>query len=169
MSTSESRSVTANQILTRDGRSLAYADFGDPVGKPVFYFHGANGSRLERHPDESIAVSLGARIITIDRLGHGLSDFQPNRKLLDWPDDVEALADALEIGTFAVVGFSAGAPFVAACAYKIPHRLISAGIISGFASYDRPGATEDVNLFGRTFLGLLRRAPWLLKGNYTEF
>ena len=30
-----------------DGRTLAYADYGTPEGKPVFYFHGLGGSRLE--------------------------------------------------------------------------------------------------------------------------
>ena len=29
-----------------DGRALAYAEFGDPSGKPVFYFHGFPGCRL---------------------------------------------------------------------------------------------------------------------------
>ena len=30
-----------------DGRTLAYAEYGAPGGKPVFYFHGSAGSRLE--------------------------------------------------------------------------------------------------------------------------
>ena len=162
MPRAESQYLPAKQIRLLDGRMLAYAEFGDPTGKPVFYFHGSNGSRLERHPDESIAVSLGVRIINIDRPGHGLSDFQRARKLLDWPDDVEALADSLNLDRFAAIGFSSGGPHVAACAFKIPHRLTSAGIISGVAPYDRPGASRGVNFIWRSVLGLLRRAPWLL-------
>ena len=119
MAKAETRHLPAKHILLPDGRRLAYAEFGIPDGKPVFYFHGSNGSRLERHPDESIAASLGIRIITIDRPGHGLSDYQPRRKLLDWPGDVEALADSLGIGRFAVAGFSSGGPHLLACAYKI--------------------------------------------------
>ena len=158
----ESQHGPARQVRLGDGRMLAYAEFGDPTGKPVFYIHGSNGSRLERHPDESIAVSLGVRIITVDRPGHGHSDFQPARKLLDWTDDVEALADSLNIGRFAAIGFSSGGPHVAACAFKVPHRLTSAGIISGVATYDRPGASRGVNLIWRSVLGLLRRVPWIL-------
>ncbi|MCX6033919.1 MAG: alpha/beta hydrolase [Chloroflexi bacterium] len=30
-----------------DGRTLTYAEYGSPDGKPVFYFHGQSGSRLE--------------------------------------------------------------------------------------------------------------------------
>jgi pimeloyl-ACP methyl ester carboxylesterase len=81
------------------------------MGKPVVFFQGTPSSRLFHRPDESIALSLGARIIAIDRSGFGLSDFQPGRMLLDWPHDVVALADALKIDRFAVVGISGGGPF----------------------------------------------------------
>ncbi len=88
-------SATSKQIHLRDGRALGYAEFGDPAGKPVFFFHGFPGSRLQRYPDDAIAIASGARIITIDRPGLGLSSFQPGRKLLDWPGDVVELAYAL--------------------------------------------------------------------------
>jgi pimeloyl-ACP methyl ester carboxylesterase len=68
-----------NRITLRDGRTLAYAEYGDPDGKPVFYFHGTPGSRLEHHPDDAIARERGVRIITADRPGYGHSDFQPHR------------------------------------------------------------------------------------------
>jgi hypothetical protein len=41
-------------IILKDGRTLAYAEWGDPAGKPVFHFHGSSGSRLERPPDEKM-------------------------------------------------------------------------------------------------------------------
>src|SRR5258708_37156679 len=109
-------------IHLRDGRALGYADFGALTGKPVFFFHGFPGSRLQHAPGDSIATSLGAHIITIDRPGFGLSAFQPGRTLLDWPNDVAALADALEIDQFAAIGLSGGGPYLLACAYKIPRR-----------------------------------------------
>src|SRR5215471_4610530 len=96
---------TFNKVISlRDGRTLGYAEYGDPNGKPVFFFHGLPGSRLQRHPDESIATGLGARLITIDRPGYGLSDFQQARTLLDWPDDVTQLANSLRIDQFAAIG-----------------------------------------------------------------
>jgi pimeloyl-ACP methyl ester carboxylesterase len=36
-----------NFLTLPDGRRLAYAEFGDPNGHPVLYFHGAPSSRLE--------------------------------------------------------------------------------------------------------------------------
>ena len=41
-----------NQTITlKNGRTLGYAEYGDPEGKPVFHFHGSSGSRLEHPPD----------------------------------------------------------------------------------------------------------------------
>ena len=157
-----SLSKIGNGIRLRDGRRLAYAEYGKPEGKPIFYFHGLFGSRLERHPDNSIAISLGARIITIDRPGCGLSDFKPGRKLLDWPDDVAELANTLKIDRFAVVGVSGGGPYVLACAFKIPHRLTTAVLISSLAPFDLPKATNGMMWPQRILFSLARYTPWLL-------
>ncbi len=53
----------ASVVTLPDGRRPGYAEYGDPAGVPVFYFHGTQSSRLERHPDESIARGHGARVI----------------------------------------------------------------------------------------------------------
>jgi pimeloyl-ACP methyl ester carboxylesterase len=106
-----------------DGRLLGYAEYGAPDGQPLFFFHGQPGNRLFRHPDNALTASLGVRLICIDRPGYGLSTFQKGRKILDWPEDVLRLADALGVEKFSVMGFSAGGPYALACAYKIPERL----------------------------------------------
>lgn len=38
---------TTNFLTLPDKRQLAYAEYGDPNGLPVLYFHGAPSSRLE--------------------------------------------------------------------------------------------------------------------------
>lgn len=149
-------------ILLSSGRRLAFAEYGDPIGEPVFYFHGTPSSRL-LHPDEEITRSLGARLIILERPGFGLSDFQPGRRLLDWPDDVVEAADQLGLGPFAVVGPSGGGPYVAACAYKVPERLTVAAMVSSAGPVDMPGATEGMPPVRRAGAAVGRRAPWLLR------
>jgi pimeloyl-ACP methyl ester carboxylesterase len=156
---------TDNRIRLKDGRTLAYATYGDPQGKPVLHFHGTPSSRMEGNlplVDES-ATRLGIRLIVPDRPGMGLSDSRPGRTLLDWPDDVLELADALGLGRFAVVGLSGGGPYVAACAYQIPQRLTAAGIISGVSPLDVPHALQGMDRSDRQMFGLAGRAPWLLR------
>jgi pimeloyl-ACP methyl ester carboxylesterase len=150
------------RIRLHDGRSLGLAEYGDPTGKPVFFFQGTPSSRL-MHPDASISASLGARVITLDRPGFGLSDFQPGRCLLDWPDDVVEVADQLALARFAVVGISGGGPYVAACAYKIPRRLAAAGIVGGMGPAEAPGALEGLPPVRRAGAFIARRAPWLVR------
>jgi len=121
---------TNQTIKLKDGRSLGYAEYGNPEGKPVFYFHGFPGSRLDwpfSDADDS-AAQLNTRIVAVDRPGMGLSDFKRGREILDWPDDVIELADALQVDHFAVQGISGGGPYACACAFKISERLTTTAV-----------------------------------------
>ncbi len=152
-----------NVVRLDDGRLLGYAEFGDPRGKPVMFFHGFPGSRLEGALGHEGAERAGVRLICIDRPGMGLSTFQPRRRMIDWPADVAALADALAIGRFAVGGVSGGGPYAAICALRLADRLTGAGIISGVGPFDAPGATDGMNRMNRILFFLGRRAPWLAR------
>src|SRR4029453_18002372 len=109
-------------LWLRDRRRLQVLEIGKRNGFPIFHFHGNGSSLLEIFTVESRAEPLGLRLICPDRPGIGGSDSKPDYRLLDWPDDVVDVADQLGIKRFAVEGFSGGAPFALACAYKIPTR-----------------------------------------------
>lgn len=151
-----------SSLKLRDGRTLAYTEHGDLNGKPILFAHGNPGSRYVKHPDETIAQALGARIITPDRPGYGLSDFQPNRRLLDYPDDIAQLMDSLGVDKFAVLGVSAGGPHAAACAYKLANRLTRTAIVSGAGPLDRENPYENVHPSMKTAFQLIKVLPsWL--------
>jgi pimeloyl-ACP methyl ester carboxylesterase len=149
-------------IRLKDGRRLAFAESGDPSGVPVIFLHGNPGSRYMRHPDDSLTYRLGVRLITPDRPGYGLSDFQPERTLLDCPSDIEQLANMLGLGRFALFGVSAGGPYAAACAWRLGERLTRVAIVSGAAPFDRPGAMRGVNRDYRNAYALAGWPEWLL-------
>ncbi|MCI0529210.1 MAG: alpha/beta hydrolase [Nitrospira sp.] len=155
--------IKDHHVHLNDRRWLGYAEYGDLAGKPVFFFHGLPGSRLQHHPDNSIASSLHARILAMDRPGFGISTYKSGRRLLDWPDDVVELADALKIDRFAVVGVSGGGPYAAACAYKIPHRLTAVTLVSSLAPLDSSIATYGMVGPIRRVFTLAQCAPWLLR------
>lgn len=150
---------TNGTLTLRDGRTIGYAQYGDPSGKPVFFFHGGAGSRLE-HPADVCAI--GARLICTDRPGHGLSDFQPDRKLLDWPDDVAQLANHLGINRFYVLGWSAGGPHALACAYQLPERVLAGAVAAGLGPMNRPAATKGFVFPGQAFIFAAQNFPWLI-------
>jgi pimeloyl-ACP methyl ester carboxylesterase len=153
-----------SEVILPGGRKLAYAEFGRPDGHPVLYFHGSPSSRLEPLlVGDDVLSRLGLRVIAPDRPGMGGSDFQPGRGLTDWPADVTALADALGLDRFAVLGNSGGGPYVAVCAAKIPDRLRAAVIVSGGWRMDWPEARRGLPVPNRMMLFLARRAPFLLR------
>jgi pimeloyl-ACP methyl ester carboxylesterase len=147
-----------------DGRQLGYADYGRPDGIPVFYFHGFPGSRLEARLLHASGVTAGVHIIAPDRPGCGLSTYQPRRTLLDWPADVAALAGALELSSFGVVGISGGGPYALACARQLPEHVTSVSLISSLGPLDETGAMQGMGLSDRVFLSLADRLPWLAQG-----
>lgn len=126
-------------IRTPDGRQLAYAEWGDPDGYPTLSIHGTPGCRLGRHPHEQAMLDAGARVITFDRAGYGQSDRNPGRRVVDIVPDVRALADALELDTFAAVGGSGGGPHVLAVCALLPERITRAACIVGIAPYEALG------------------------------
>jgi pimeloyl-ACP methyl ester carboxylesterase len=75
-------------VQLEDGRRLGYAEWGDPSGQPLFYFHGWPGSLVEGRLADQSAKARRVRLIALDRPGMGLSDFQARRTLIDWPADV---------------------------------------------------------------------------------
>jgi pimeloyl-ACP methyl ester carboxylesterase len=161
------------QVQLPDGRKLGFDERGPTDGKPLFYFHGSPSSRVEAtlYVSDELLRSLDVRLIAVDRPGLGLSDFQPNRRLLDWTNDVAFLADHLKIERFAVLAYSLGGPYGAACAYAIPQRLTKVGIVSGAALFTIPELVNNVNEGTRRFLNMPRENPimsrlflWMMLG-----
>jgi pimeloyl-ACP methyl ester carboxylesterase len=120
------------------GRSLAYREGGDPAAPAVLYFHGVPGSRLDADVFRYDGGTPPVRLIAVDRPGFGRSTPRPGRRPVDWPADVVALADALELERFAVLGFSSGAKFALACAQALPARVSVAGLVAGVGPPDMP-------------------------------
>jgi pimeloyl-ACP methyl ester carboxylesterase len=97
----------------------------------------------------------------------GRSTSRPSRRLLDWPDDVRALADALGIERLAVAGFSNGGPHAAACAYKLGSRVGSTALVAPMPPLDEPGALKRIGV-PSWYYPLARRAPWALRALYAS-
>ncbi len=146
-----------------DGRRLGFAEFGAPDGRPVFHFHGSAASRLERPASERMLVEANIRFISVDRPGHGLSDFLADRRLIDWPEDVRQLANHLEIDTFWVEGYSAGGPYALTCALRLPDRVEAGALVSSAAPPEAPGSLDGLALPNKLLAESARWCPWLTR------
>jgi pimeloyl-ACP methyl ester carboxylesterase len=156
---------TCREIRLRDGRTLAYAEYGSPAGKPIIHCHGAPSARVEGDLiiDGAMAAALGLRVIVPDRPGMGRSDYLSGRRIVDWPNDVLELVNALGLDTFVVVGSSGGAPYALVCGALIPTRVRTIGVIGGIAPADAPGILASMSGQLRLMHRLARFAPLVLR------
>lgn len=121
-----------DQSFKKGDRQIGFAEYGSRTGIPAFFFHGAPGSRYDGVVYHDAAKKLGVRIICPDRPGHGLSTFVRNRKLVDYPSDISALAEHLKIDQYHVFGQSGGGPYVVACAHLAPKDdLLNVSVVAG--------------------------------------
>lgn len=138
----------SQKITLPGGRTLGYADFGDPDGYPLLWFHGFPASRLEVISFSQIAHRLNIRLMALDRPGFGLSTFQPERRIMDWPTDVLAFVMHANLKRFIVLGASGGGPYALACAKYLPQEMMSAVVLLACAPPWSAG-TQDVPMFAR--------------------
>jgi len=155
--------VDTKKITLKDGRELAYCEFGAADGHPVFYAHGSPGSRLEGGMYHEKAAEYGFRLIAMDRPGFGQSTLKPGRRLLDYPEDIVELADFLELQRFGVMGHSGGGAHTTVCGYAIPDRLSFNIPISGYSNFGEfPGAVALLSTKAdRMSVGLSEKYPRL--------
>ena len=136
-----------DQIILPDGRNLAFAEFGDPAGSPIYYCHGGISSKLDIAFVDSFCENNGIRIIAPDRPAIGESDRKEGRTLLDWADDSRCLLENLHIAQTAVLGWSLGGPYALACGYRLPDLVSRVGIIGDAGNFDNPEAVKALGLW----------------------
>lgn len=149
-----------------DGRTLAFCEWGDRDGVPVFSLHGTPGSRLSHHPDEEVYRRAGARVITYDRPGYGRSTRHPGRRVADAAADVATIADALGVDRLAVFGGSGGAPHALACGALLADRVTRCASVVGPAPYGQGGLPRE-KWFTGMVEGNVKEFGWALEGEDT--
>ncbi|MEB2285629.1 MAG: hypothetical protein B6D46_08725 [Polyangiaceae bacterium UTPRO1] len=122
------------RLRLADGRAVGVAEYGDPSGRPILWFHGTPGGRRQVPPAAVAAArARGIRLIGIERPGIGDSTPHLHRSVLEWADDVNDVVDQLGIGNFALVGLSGGGPYVLGCAHRLAGRVVGGAILGGVA------------------------------------
>src|SRR5256714_8226973 len=145
-------------LRLKNGGDLAFCEYGNAAGTPVLFLHGWPSSRTMAELADKAARELNVRIISPDRPGIRDSSFQENRKLTDWPDVVQQLADHLRLERFYVLAISGGAPYAYATAWKISERVRAVAIASG-----APPIADLQDHSG--LLALYRRMIWLYRNS----
>lgn len=143
-----------------DGRTLAYAIYGDPAGPPVLSCHGGLVSGHDVSPADEIARALGLCVISPDRPGIHGTDRLPGYGVLPWVRaDLLPLLEHLEVGRIGVMGWSEGGQYALAAAFELGGRVSGCAVIAGCPPLDDPATLTQSNRLDRALAVLARRAP----------
>jgi pimeloyl-ACP methyl ester carboxylesterase len=146
-----------------NGATVAISEYGDPRGRPVFFCHGWPSSRTMAELAHEAAADLGARIISPDRPGIRDSQFQPSRRLTDWPAFLNEIADHFGIERFRILAISGGAPYAYASGSLTPKRVEKIAVVSGAPPLDKLDDYTGLLPIHRRMLALRARRPGLMK------
>jgi pimeloyl-ACP methyl ester carboxylesterase len=140
-------------------RTIGIYEYGDPAGAPVFALHGtpANGAGFDW--TELPAAERNLRIIAPDRPGIGRSTPVPLPAVADYAAELAALADAVEIDRFTVLGYSGGGPYALAAAAALGPRVQSATIVAGAGEIGGWATLADLARSDRQITWLSLHAP----------
>jgi pimeloyl-ACP methyl ester carboxylesterase len=105
----------------------------------VLWFHGTPNIGAPPVPLFAAAARLGVRFVGYDRPGYGGSTPRPGRTIASAAGDAAAVADALGLTEFAVLGHSGGGPHALAAAALLPGRVTAAVAVSGMAPFTADG------------------------------
>ena len=124
-------------IQLRDGRTVHVYDTGTDASLTVIWHHGT--PQIGAPPDPFLTDWSGIRWVGYDRPAYGGSTRQPGRTIASAAGDVAAIADALGIDRFAVVGHSGGSPHALACAALLSDRVVRGVCMAGLAPFEADG------------------------------
>ena len=147
--------VEAREVRVGDAVVGVY-EYGEPGGRPVLALHGVPACGAGFGWAHDAALARGMRIIAPDRPGVGRSTPRAvPETVADHPARLDALADALRLDGYAVLGYSGGGPYAAASAMDRSGRVTSVAIAGGMGQV---GAWAAIDQFEKTDAQLLRLA-----------
>jgi len=142
---SYSEPLGPSKLRLHDGRVMRWAEWGDPLGRPVLFFHGCPGSWFSFRRHHRVVRNYGLRVITADRPGFGESTRLFPYSLDTISGDFAALLDHRNLERVDLLASSGGAPFLLKFAERYPGRSRVATVMGGMAPVrygQRCGATE---------------------------
>lgn len=107
-------------------------------GVPIVFLHANTGSSRVWDQQRSAFVARGFRVIAYDRRGFGRTVVTPGAPPAAAADDLLALADALQLGRFHLVGTAAGGFVAYDFALSFPQRLRSLVVANSVGGVEDP-------------------------------
>lgn len=142
-----------------DGKTVAYAQYGDSDGDPVVFFHGTPGSRRLGALYDDVAEAADRSLLAFDRPGYGQSAPRPDHSPTDTAAVVAAVLDDADHESARLLAFSGGVSHALATAVALPERVRRVDVVSGAVP---PAVRESTPAPQRLLGALAGRTPRVL-------
>jgi pimeloyl-ACP methyl ester carboxylesterase len=147
-------------VQAPDGRQLEVVTAGPETGRCYLYHSGTPSAAGAYPPLVAELSKRNMRLVTFSRPGYAGSSAMAGRAVGDVATDVQAILDALKIGSFFCAGASGGGPHALACAALLPDRVIATATLAGVAPWPADGldwftgmGQENLDEFGASMKG----------------
>lgn len=155
--------VLDETVVDTSGATVGYYAYGDPEGRPVFALHGTPSCGAGFEWTDDAARARGLRVLAPDRPGVGRSAQRRDWQVADYPVMLAALADALDIDRFGVIGYSGGGPYAVACAARLGDRLTGTAVCAGMGEIGTIATIADFESTDRRLLTMAAKRPRLAR------
>jgi pimeloyl-ACP methyl ester carboxylesterase len=159
-----------HQVVADGGVELLVRDWGPVDGAAVIYHHATPGSSLSVPGGWNAPDELGIRVVTFDRPGYGGSHDAPGRTVSDAAGWTRAIADALGIARFTLLGAGGGGPHAAAAAAVLGEQVSKLAVVAGVGPDEMPGFDPAAGTMPatRTEIAFARAGEALLRSHMSE-
>lgn len=150
-------------FVEREGRRIAWQRYGAEAGRPVLFFHGGPGSRLEGALFDEAGRELGVSVFAFDRPGLGASDIAGAVTLESVAADAAHLVAELGLERPWAMGWSGGGVPALATLALHPERFAGAISLAGYTRLDREAMRDLVPEPDKTAVRILGRSRRLFR------
>jgi len=141
------------------GRTLSYAEYGDPKGKAVLFCHAITGCRLMVPADKARLARMKIRLIAPDRAGYGFSSPANENCMQQWLEDMRHFLPMMNVSSCCAIGHSAGGAHAMALAAAFPALVERLCLISSVAPLRNVTDTRHMLPINRMVIHLARSNP----------
>lgn len=163
-----------NKFITKtDGRKIYYEIYGDPIGRPILFMHGAiTGTKLPQIVTNYL-VDNRLKIISPHRASYGKSQAYHGKDILaNFVNDISFVLAAEKILNFSVLGHHGGSYYAYLLGQKLSEQVDKITIINGAVPFKSAKQINEMNRRQRIITYTARYAPnllpFLLRGAIAE-